>query len=113
MRAKTVDVLHKHLVVAYALPRVIPVELQPDAAEFAWIPVDHRGGAMRVVVESLHVAGIEIADAHVAAVKTVVAQTHAPVRMKLIHALHIPPRLLGVVAVGNGAAVDTRSVISQ
>src|SRR5205807_10529259 len=49
VRAEAHDVLEKDLVVGLVEPRVVPRELQPDAAELARVPVHHYRVALRVV----------------------------------------------------------------
>src|SRR6266850_3917522 len=105
VRAQTHDVLEKELVVGLVEPRVVARELQPDAAELAWVPVDHRRVALRPVGlqdrESRRAqrAGIHQPDVRRARIKPVVAVAEAPLRQELVHALQIEA-VVSRVAVG-------------
>src|SRR3954471_23262845 len=50
VRAQADDVLEEDLVIRLAHARVVARELQTHAAELAWVPVDHRRVALRLVV---------------------------------------------------------------
>src|SRR6185503_18109093 len=70
-------------------------ELQPHAAELAWIPVDHHRMAFRVVgTEDRKIRGVQRArDAGGPGVQLVVAVARAPLRQELANALQVPARL--------------------
>src|SRR6267143_845001 len=110
VRAQAHDVLEKELVVGLVEPRVVARELQPDAAELARVPVDHRRVALRVVatedreIRRAQRAGIHQPDARRARIKPVVAVAEAPLRQELVHALQIPSRLAAVEPIGQRRA---------
>src|SRR6267142_562376 len=110
VRAQTHDVLEKELVVRLVEPRVVARELQPDAAELARVPVDHRRVALRPVglqdreICRAQRAGIHQPDVRRARIKAVVAVAEAPLRQELVHALQIPSRLPAVEPVGQRRA---------
>src|SRR6267143_2519270 len=110
MRAEAHDVLEKELVVGLVEPRVVPRELQPDAAELARIPVHHHRVALRVVaaedrkIRCAQRAGVEEPDVRRARIKPVIAVANAPLRQELVHALQIPARLARREPIGQRAA---------
>src|SRR6267143_1966306 len=110
VRAEAHDVLEKELVVGLVKARVIARELQPDAAELARVPVDHRRVALRPVglqdreIRRAQRTGIHQSDVRRARIKPVVAVAEAPLRQELIHALQIPARLARREPIGQRAA---------
>src|SRR5882672_1972028 len=99
VRAKADDVLEKNLVVGLVLARVVARELQADAAELTWIPVDHRRMALRVVrIEGREIRGAQRTRVHQAGAgrsgaQLVVAVPGAPLRQELVDTLQVPARL--------------------
>src|SRR6267143_3679858 len=118
MRAQAHDVLEKELVVGLVEPRVVARELQPDAAELARIPVDHRCVALRAVglqdreIRRAQRAGVDEPDVRRARIEPVVAVAEAPLRQELVHALQIPSRLARGEASGERAACGVEREIA-
>src|SRR5467141_1980112 len=110
MRAEANDVLEKELVVGLVEPRVVPRELEPDAAELARVPVHHHRVALRVVatedreIRRAQRAGVDEPDVRGARIKPVVAVADTPQRQELVDALQIPARLPRGEAIGQCAA---------
>src|SRR5467141_4715227 len=110
VRAQAHDVLEKELVVGLVEPRVIARELQPDAAELARVPVDHRRVALWPValqdreIRRAQRTGIHQPDIRRARIKPVIAVADAPLRQELVHALQIPSRLPAGEAIGQRRA---------
>src|SRR5882724_13136111 len=113
VRAQAHDVLEEDLVVGLVHARVVARKLQPDPAEFARAPVDHQRVLLRLVAGEAGEARRSI-DGRRSRVDLIVAITRAPHGDELIHALHIPAGLLGVIAVRDRRArtvEDQRAVL--
>src|SRR6202165_94975 len=110
MRAEAHDVLEKELVVGLVEPRVVPRELQTNAAGLARVPVDHRRMPLRLVgfedreIRRAQRTGIHQPDVRRARIKPVVAVAEAPLRQELVHTLQIPSRLPAGKTVGQRRA---------
>src|SRR6267143_6278889 len=118
MRAQAYDVLEKELVVGLVEPRVVPRELEPDAAELARIPVHHHRVALRVVaaedreIRRAQRSGLHQSDARRTRIKPVIAVADPPLRQELVHALQIPARLARGEAISQRAACGVEREIA-
>src|SRR6266480_6132353 len=118
VRAEAHDVLEKELVVGLVEPRVVPRELQPDAAELARVPVHHYCVALRAVaaedreIRRAQRARVNQPDVRGARIKPVIAVADPPLRQELVDPLQIPSRLAAGEAIGQRAGCGVEREIA-